>query len=198
MPKRLGPEPIYIAPRISGYIDNLGNPHVIDETTNTILNPHDAFDKITIYERQVKGWFLNEADKLIRYRNQNKGFIVLMICLSYFEGVEEYKTGQLSHNRSGQFFRNSIERIYPGQYTQNQLDELYGEGRCGLFHNGMVRGQIVIRNSFPNSIEFDNQRIKISPAKLLSDIKNDFEDFITLLRQDLTARNNFSSLYTNL
>jgi hypothetical protein len=198
MPKRLGPDPIYIAPGISGYIDNFGNPHVIDEKTNTILNPNDAFDKITIYERQVKGWFLNEADKLIRYSNQNKGFIVLMICLSYFEGVEEYKTGQLSNGQSRQFFRNSIERIYPGQFLQNQLNELYGEGRCGLFHNGMVRGQIVIRNSFPNSIVFENQRIKISPAKLLRDIKNDFENFITLLRQDQNARYNFSNLYTNL
>lgn len=198
MPKRLGTDPIYIAPGISGYIDYLGNPQVIDEATNTILNPHDAFDKITIYERQVKGWFLKEADKLIRYRNQNKGFIVLMICLSYFEGVEEYKTGQSSHNRSRHFFRNGIERVYPGRFSENQLDKLYGEGRCGLFHNGMVRGQIVIKNSFPNSLEFDNQRIKISPTKLLRDIKNDFDNFITLLRQDQNARNNFSNLYTNL
>lgn len=198
MPKRLGFEPIYIAPGISGYIDNLGNPHVIDETTNTILNPNDAFDKITIYERQVKGWFLNEAEKLVRYRNQNKGFIVLMICLSYFEGVEEYKSGELSNFHSKQFFRNSIERIYPGHFLQDQIDELYREGRSGLFHNGMVRGQILIRNSFPNSIEFEYPRIKISPTKLLRDIKNDFDNFIALLRQDLTARNNFSNLYTNL
>jgi len=198
MPKRLGRDPIYIAPGISGYIDMQGNPQVIDETNNTKLNPHDAFDKITIYERQVKGWFLKEGDKLIRYKNQNKGFIVLMICLSYFEGVEEYKTGQSSQNRSRQFFRNSIERIYPEQFSQNQLDELYVEGRCGLFHNGMVRGQIVIRNSFTKSIEFDNQRIKISPKKLLRDIKNDFENFITFLRQNQNARINFNNLYTNL
>ncbi|MGG5504261.1 hypothetical protein ACPDHQ_12635 [Myroides odoratimimus] len=198
MPKRLGLEPIYIAPEISGYIDHNGNPQVIDERTNTRLNPNDPFDKITIYERQVKGWFLHEADKLIRYRNKNKGFIVLMICLSYFEGVEEYKTGRLSNNNSKQFFRNSIERLYPGQFTQIQLDELYGQGRCGLFHNGMVRGQIIIRNSFQNSIEFDNQRIKISPKKLLTDIMDDFENFISLLRQDQNARNNFNNLYTNL
>lgn len=198
MPKRLGPDPIYIAPEISGYIDNNGDPQVIDERTNTPLNPNDPFDKITIYERQVKGWFLNEAQKLIRYRNQNKGFIVLMICLAYFEGVEEYKTGRFSHNHSRQFFRNSIERLYPRQFTQNELDELYSQGRCGLFHNGMVRGQIIIRNSFPNSIEFDNLRIKINPKKLLKDIMNDFDNFISLLRQDQNARNNFSNLYTNL
>lgn len=198
MPKRLGIEPIYIAPGISGYIDNHGHPHVYDEITNTNLNPQNDFDKITIYERQVKGWFFNEADKLIRYRNQNKGFIVLMICLSYFEGVEEYKTGQPSNHQSRAFFRNSVERIYPRQFSQNQLDELYGEGRCGLFHNGMVRGQIIIRNSFPNSIEFDNQRIKISPKKLLNDIENDFANFIDLLRQNQNARSTFSNLYTNL
>lgn len=198
MPKRLGIEPIYIAPGIIGCIDDRGIPRVHDEITNTNLNPQNDFDKIVIYERQVKGWFLDEADKLIRYRNKNKGFIVFMICLSYFEGVEEYKTGQLSKGRSKEFFRKSVERVYPGQFLQDQLDELYGEGRCGLFHNGMVRGQIVINNSFPDSIEFDNQRIKINPKKLLSDIKSDFDNFINLLRQNKNARNTFSKLYTNL
>lgn len=62
----------------------------------------------------------------------------------------------------------------------------------------MVRGQIIIRNSFPNSIEFEGQRIKISPKKLLNDIKNDFQNFINLLRQDENARNLFSNLYTNM
>lgn len=198
MPKRLGIEPIYIAPGIIGFIDDMGEPYVYDEVTKIRLNPNDSFDKITIYERQVKEWFLNEADKLIRYQNRNKGFIVLMICLSYFEGVEEYKCGRLSNGHSRRFFVNSIERVYPGKFSQNQLNELYREGRCGLFHNGMVRGQIVIRNSFPNSIEFDNQRIKISPSKLLADIKNDFEGFILLLRQNQNAREAFSNLYTNL
>lgn len=198
MPKRLGLEPIYIASKISGYLDNSGIPHVHDELNNLNLNPQDAFDKITIYERQVKKWFLAEADKLVRYKNDNKGFIVLMICLSYFEGVEEYKTGQFSNHNSRAFFTRSVDRLYPGQFSQNQLGELYGQARCGLFHNGMVRGQIIIRNNFISSIEFENQRIKINPKKLLKDITNDFENFIALLRQDENARNTFSNLYTNL
>lgn len=198
MPKRLGLEPIYIAPNIIGHIDNIGNPCIYDEVTNLYLNPNDDFDKITIYERQVKGWFLYEAQKLTRYRNQNKGFIVLMVCLSYLEGVQEYKTGQVSNGNSRIFFRNSVNQIYPNQFTQLQLDELYNEGRCGLFHNGMVRGQIVINNNFLNSIEFENQRIKINPKKLLIDISNDFENFVGLLRQNQNARTNFSNLYTNL
>jgi hypothetical protein len=198
MPKRLGQEPIYIAPNIRGNIDGFGSPQVYDELTNENLDPTNAFDKIRIYKRQVNGWFLDEADKLVKYKNQNKGFVVLMICLSYFEGVEEYKVGRRSNGRSREYFKNSIGRVYPNHFTDNQLNDLYSEGRCGLFHNGMVRGQIVIRNSFPNSIEFDGDRIKISPSKLLRDIKIDFEDYIHLLQVDTNARNSFNRMYTNL
>lgn len=198
MPKRLGREPIYIAPDIVGYIDEMGNPHIHHEITNENLDATNPFHKIQIYERQVNGWFLDQAEKLIRYNNQNKSFIVLMICLSYFEGVEEYIVGRFSNGRSREYFRNSVNRVYPGQFSDRQIDDLYGEGRCGLFHNGMVRGQIIIRNDFPNSIEFDNERIRISPAKLLRDIKIDFEAYIRLLKEDENARNNFDNLYTNI
>lgn len=198
MPKRLGKEIIYIAPNIAGNIDEQGSANVYDEISGEKLDPANSFDKIRIYERQVNGWFLDQADKLLRRNNQNKGFVVLMICLSYFEGVEQYKMGRFSNGRSEEYFKKSIERVYPGQFDDPQLKELYTEGRCGLFHNGMVRGQVVIRNSFPNSIEFQENRIKISPSKLLRDIKIDFEAFIKLLREDETARNNFNDLYTNL
>mgnify|MGYP003645312307 CR=1 FL=1 len=168
MPKRLRREPIYIAPQIIGKINEDGNPWVFDEITMEELNPNKPLDKIKIYERQVKGWFLEPAFKMARYRSENKGFIVLMICLSYIEGVEEYKTGQSSRNRSGEFFRNGLHRIFSGLFTDDQLNRLYREARCGIFHNGMVRGQIIINNQFENSLSFpDAETIKISPSKFL-------------------------------
>lgn len=198
MPKKLGTEPIYIAPKIIGFIKENGNPYVFDELNQQELDPLNVNHKILIYERQVKGWFINQAENLIKYKNQDKGFIVLMICLSYIEGVEEYKTGQNSQNRSREFFINSINKIFPNKFQNSEISELYREARCGLFHNGMVRGQIVINNSFNEAIKFSDNRIKISPSKFLNEIKIDFENFINELKTDNQKRANFNNLYTNL
>jgi len=200
MAKRLRSTPIYIAPKIIGFLDNNGNPIVADETNNNQLYPNNIDDKIIIYERQVTEWFLEPAHKLIKYRNRNKGFIVLMICLSYIEGVEQYKRGQGSNGRSRAFFIDSLERIYPNQYNHQNLGDFYSEARCGLFHNGMVAGRIIINNSFADSIVFDNGDIKISPSKFLRDISNDFRSYINELRDvnNHNSRNNFDNMYSNL
>ena len=114
MPKRLREDrTIEIAPEIKGCIQD-GRPVVYDEIGKRELNPIDIYDKITIYERQVKEWFLKPASRLLR--NRNNGFIVLMTCLSYLEGVEQYRRGETSHNRSRQFFIEAVNRLYPA-YT---------------------------------------------------------------------------------
>ncbi|WP_291100692.1 MULTISPECIES: hypothetical protein [unclassified Flavobacterium] len=199
MSKKLRKEPIFIAPDIFGWIDEQYNPHIFDDVNKVELNAYNAFDKITIYERQVKEWFLNPAIKLLKYNNRNKGFIVLMICLSYIEGVEQFKVGSSSDGRSKLFFRNSMNRIYPNMFNDNQLNNFYSQARCGLFHNGMVQGKIVINNSFERSIEFlDYTDIKISPSKFLKDIILDFENYIAELKNNEISRNNFSNMYSNI
>jgi hypothetical protein len=69
-----------------------GLPCVIDILANRNLNADDIYDKFTIYERQVQEWFLIPATRLVN--TQNSGFIILMTCLSYIEGIEQYRTGQ--------------------------------------------------------------------------------------------------------
>jgi hypothetical protein len=196
MPKKIKRAyPILIASQIVGYYEN-DTPKAFDTMKQKVLNPTNIDDKIYIYERQVKGWFLNKASKLIS--NEENGFIVLMICLSYFEGVEQYRKGVGSNGRSKEFFKNSIHRQYPDKFTDIQLDELYTEARCGLFHSGMVRGKIIINNEFTSSIEFpDGDTILISPEKILQDITKDFKKYIIDLRNPLntTVRNNFQQMF---
>lgn len=198
MPKRIREEPIYIAPGILGSIQD-GDYFVFDEQNAEELNPENVFDKIKIYERQVKGWFLEPALKMVRYKPKNKGFIVLMTCLSYIEGVEQYKEGVESNGASKRTFRNGLRRLYPHFTIDRQIDNLYGQGRCGLFHDGMVRGQIIIDNTFPDSIKFENNNdIKINPKKFLNDITNDFNNYIETLRVDIVERDKFDRMFTNL
>jgi len=92
-------EEIYLAPGIKGRNEK-GKPVVIDEIYNKNLDPTDINDKVIIYEREVKEWFLNPALALVEQNSFNKAFIVLMICMSYFEGVEQYKTGVKSETKS--------------------------------------------------------------------------------------------------
>lgn len=197
MPKRIRPdEDIYIAPGILGTYRN-GQYLAIDERNdNSELDPYDIDNKILIYERQVQDWFLNRATRLVN--GDNNGFIILMVCMSYLEGVEQYRQGLSSNGSSNLNFRQALHRIYPHQFEDDNLSRLYRQSRVGLFHDGMVRGDIIINNSFPSSIAFTNQDIRISPEKLLIDIKHDFRNYINSLRnQDNNElRNNFNQMFT--
>lgn len=199
MSKKLRRDPIYIAPDILGWLDENHNPQVIDEKTNRQLDPRSINDKILIYERQVTDWFLNPATSFTKYKSKNKGLIVLMICLGYLEGIEQYRMGQTSDGNSQRFFVSGLQRLYPGQYSDNQFRELYKQARCGLFHAGMVQGKIIINNTFSNSLEFiDDYDIKINPKTLLNDIKNDFQNFIQELRTNVESANRFDNMYSNI
>jgi len=198
MPKKLRQDSkIYIAPQILGWLDSNYDPVVQDERTDRSLDPRNIDDKILIYERQVNDWFLEPATNLTN--EWNNGFIVLMICMSYLEGVEQYIRGESSNNNSREFFTSAISRIYPNKYSPCDLEEFYREARCGLFHTGMVRGKIIISYSFNESIEFeDSSTINVNPQKLLEDIKSDFQAFIVKLKKDSNSRSKFDRMYSNI
>lgn len=198
MSKKLRRNPINIAPEIVGWLDEYSNPHITDNRTGRQLDPRNINHKIEIYERQVKDWFLIPATNLAKYKNENKGFIVLMVCLSYLEGIEQYRKGQDSNGNSRRFFVSAMERLYPKGFQNHQLEDFYSQARCGLFHNGMVRGRIIINNGFQKSIEFVGGDIKVSPSKLLKDIKDDFESYLQELRTDEQSRNTFDRMYSNI
>lgn len=197
-------EVIHITPQIIGKYEN-GNPVAIDKISNKRFNPKEVNDKVIIYESEVKEWFLNPALDLIKKNDFNNAFIVLMICLSYFEGVEQYKTGRRSGGRSKRSFKDSVNTVYPNKFTDAELEELYSKSRCGLFHNGMVKGGFTFSYEYPQPIEFqDNGRvIKVNPKLLLEDIIQDFEKYISLLKstnnpESIMARQNFDRLFTIL
>lgn len=198
MAKRIRTEPIEIAPNIIGAIQDNGNYFVFDKENNILLNPLNIDDKIKIYERQVKGWFLEPTLKMVNYKPESKGFLVLMSCLSYFEGVQQYRRGSSSNNSSKRTFIDAINSIYPNSFNDEQIGRLYDQARSGLFHDGMVRGQIIINSSYQNSIEFTDHDILINPKKLIKDILEDFNNYLQTLRENGEARDRFNSLFSNI
>lgn len=188
-------EPLYLAPGIKGWIDNQYRAKVIDEKNGQFLNPDNTFDKIKIYERQVKGWFLNRASRFLR--GDKNDLIVLMVCLSYLEGIEQYRRGESSHRRSQEFFKGTIHRLYPGKYSDPDLTDFYHEARCGLFHNGMIDKRIIFScTRFDSALEFkDNGDIEVNPKLFLRDIKEDFKNYIRELKRNRELQRNFNNQF---
>lgn len=194
MTKKLRSYWLRVAPDMRGRIHR-GRATVVDKRTNETLDPYNVDDKIKIYERQVKEWFLNKVSRSIR--GKYYGMIVLMVCLSYLEGVQQYREGKSSRNQSKKFFRDSLNRIYPGQFSRPQLDSFYEQARCGLFHNGMTDSMIVYKYDYEQPIDFSEPgTIKVNPKILLKDIKKDFRKYLRDLRTDPALRRNFDNMFS--
>lgn len=185
MSKSLSNAPLYVAPYIYAHSPTC----VVDEQNDDKqLYPLTTNNKILIYEREVNGWFLDVAAKLIEDDIKNNtiknGFVALMIGFSYIEGVEQYKSGLSSDGHSRSFFCKGFKKIFRGVNAgNNQINNLYTNARCGLFHNGMAGNQVVINYEFEFAIKF-NDAIEINPCLFLNAIQLDFNRYITLLKDD--------------
>lgn len=197
MPKRLRDYSIYLAPEIRGLRKSDGSHEVYDEKNQEYLNPNTIDDKIKIYERQVKEWFLNRASRVLK--GKDNGFIVLMISISYIEGVQQYINGRPSNGNSRVVFKQGLNRIFSLNVDNTKLNNFYSQVRCGLFHNGMSGNQVIISYSYPQPIDFSEyDAIKINPKTLLNEIRKDFSNYIAILKDqtNVTERENFSRMFS--
>lgn len=190
MSKRIRPdEAIYLAPKMLGKMKDDGTLIVIDQKNkNEELELNNIETKILVYEKEVKGWFLDRAKNFLR--SGDNDFIILMICMSYFEGVQQYREGETSNStsersgQSGRMFRDAVRNVYKdSNFSEPNLKSLYKESRNGLFHNGMVRGKIVLDRNFYPALTFKEDSIEINPHQLLIDIREDFNQYITDLKK---------------
>ena len=190
-------EEIYVAPKMLGKVKD-GAPIVIDEEKNAILDPNNLDDKIKIYEREVTEWFIQPALESLNNNSFLNSYLALMVCMSYVEGVEQYRQGSHSRRKSKKFFTNSINQIFPNKYSNKNIEKLYTEVRCGLFHNGMTNGSMIFNNEYPDSIKFENNKlIRVNPSKLLLDIKKNFQEYIKELKiqENTEIRTNFNKMF---
>jgi hypothetical protein len=197
MPKRLRNEPINLAAGITGVIDNNGRAYIYDNIKQKNLNPDNLDDKVMIYQRQVEKWFLECATRLIK--GKNNGFVILMIAVSYIEGVEQYREGISSLRQSKMFFKQGLKRIFSiSPEDECYLDNVYEQVRCGLFHNGMSEGNVIISYEYSKPIEFCSNDIKINPKLFLNEIKRDFSSYISILNnvENVDATNKFDCMFS--
>ena len=203
MSKRIMPDyPIYVAPQMLGeYVE--GSPIVLDERNGNTINPYQLNGKIIIYQRQVEGWFLEPAEYLLKQMYTQASFVVLSICLSYLEAVQQHKEGEPSRNNSRAFFLRAFQDVFSSSEMEDEFaDLLYIEGRCGLFHDGMTRGKMVYDMELDKAFKVINNgsqdTIYFHPKYCLEGVKAHFADYLGKLRneEEVTLRNNFGSMFT--
>jgi len=148
------------------------------------LDFNDIETKILIYEDRVKEWFLEIGKKL--KQDNEAGFVILQIALSYIEGNQQFREGKTSQGKSKLFFRKAMKRIFNELFrnrnTDAILDKFYEQARCGLFHDGMTRRFVTISGEFENALIINDSNIMINPHKFLDKVYNDFEDYVTQLK----------------
>jgi hypothetical protein len=152
---------------------------------------------------------IEPAQKILKLKN---GFYPgACILTSYFEGIMIYKHGEDSKDRSKQFFREGFVEVFMSSGSEPKTlekiaDEFYKEGRCGFFHDGMIRAKIVfapemdeaLRATLPKvngEIDMDGEieSILINPNEFLLYIEGHFNSFLNDLRNEANQelRDNF-------
>lgn len=131
------------------------------------------------------------------------GFVVLSICLSYLEAVQQYKEGSSSANNSKNFFLRAFQDVFSSSEMEDEFaDLLYREGRNGLFHDGMTRGKMVYDMNLDKAFKVINNGsqsiIYFHPTYCLKGVKAHFADYLSKLRneEERCLRHNFGKMFT--
>jgi len=151
-------------------------------------------DKITIFCEQTLGWQLDIADACINGGLEvmrHSGYAVLLIVLSYFEMIAEMKGlspfgGKGSQGKFNAGVLDVFRELSSSgpDVRDNVLKILYVSGRCGLYHEGRVRGRIIISGDFQGPLVYEphNRILGINPHKLVPKLKAHLEEYILALK----------------
>jgi hypothetical protein len=186
--------------------------------------PLNLEDKITIYERRIRGWFLDVAARLNQLKTPDVDFVILLILMSFFEGHAMYLEGDTNtkpHGKSMQFFTkgfvtvvksdvqfdSSISEEQKASLLESVAKMIYSEARCGLFHDGMIRHGITLyrgekgQETQALEVHIDKDRISISfnAPKLLKIVDRYVQNYVARLRDPDSAnddlRTNFQKTW---
>lgn len=178
-------------------------------TQEKLYNP-SIDDLVDILKDRVLNWLLEPAKILIEKKDGYFGALCLL--LTYFEGIWTYVTGIDSEGKSKKYFSAAFLDVFnsPDQNTdllKRVAKVLYEDGRCGFFHDGMLRNRIFLTElnqidilitlpRKPNGkvdVEGQIKSILIDPKYFIAAIERHFIDYLLCLRNplDKVKRENF-------
>ena len=159
-------------------------------------------DKIEVFIARIEGWQIGVAKEIIQKGITHRGFALLHIILSYFEMLGKYLDGFIKERKSRFYFTKGVKATFPeiGEEEEAFLDALYENVRNGLYHVGMTKINVMLRDDIPGSIGFNPERkiLVISPDRLVEDLDIRFHEYATQLRnprKNLDIRRKFEARF---
>jgi hypothetical protein len=140
---------------------------------------------IDVFEDAIGSWILHYASRLADLKENDAGMAVMILVAAYPETIECYSTGRDSKNRSKEFFRNGMKRVFPEltEVSDIVLDGVCDDLRNGLYHASMLKGSLVL---VPEGKAVDHaaeeQVFKINPFEFLRRVEQHFAEYVARLR----------------
>ncbi|MCK5043575.1 hypothetical protein KAR52_01055 [Candidatus Pacearchaeota archaeon] len=175
------------------FVDSENN-EVIDKRNHQKSN-YNIDSKILIYEDRQKTWFFDIAEKL--KRDNEAGFVVLMIATSYLESNQKYRDGLI--DGSNERIRKALQRIFDN-LPRKDIDKFVNKVRNGLFHDGITKKNLFITASQPEIFKSEGESMIINPHLFFDKIQEDFEMYISDLKNtsNTSLRTNFESFWNSI
>ena len=158
-------------------------------------------DKIEVFIARVEGWQLDVVGEMEEKDISNREVAILILLIGFFEMIAKYCDGYLGIGKSQFYFKVGLQQVFPDISSREQgfMKSLYSDVRCGLFHVGRPGSNVIIQNSAPGSIGYNDEHdmVMISPLILYNDISIFFNGFSKALRdtQNIKLRQNFEKRF---
>lgn len=157
-------------------------------------------NKIDVFTARIEGWQIGIAKEIINKKIPHRGFALLHIVFSYFEMIGKYVHGYIGNDKSKYYFGKGVEATLEVTPTEEAfLQALYSSVRNGLYHLGMTKINVMLRDDIPGSIAFNSERniLAICPDRLVEDLDIRFHDYVSELRnpKNVKLRENFEKRF---
>lgn len=160
--------------------------------------------KILMYEDRIKGWLLNFGRNILK--DKNSDFLLLMICISYLEGNQQFRNGRPSKAKETQeILKKSLKRMLkvPNIKKHQKLFDLFTrEIRHGLAHGGLVKKHCLTNRNleYPFMIDEEGESIIVNPLSLFELVEIDFKIYLSSLKdpENRILRKNFEKCWRML
>lgn len=167
-------------------------------------------DLVDVFKDRVLNWLFEPVKKLMSEKDGCFGALCLL--LTYFEGIWIYITGEDSKGKSKKYFNDAFLDIFSASgHAANLLNRvaeiMYEDGRCGFFHDGMLRSRIFLtelnqidmlitvprRSDGTIDVNGKIESILIDTKYFMAAIERHFIDYLLCLRnpEENVKRENF-------
>lgn len=161
--------------------------------------PDDAWvnwsfeEKVRLFQEQIQGWVIDVARDIKQKSIPHADFAILSILLSYFENISKFVEGYDGRSESRNHFLQGVRLVYPKKFQKKTIELLYDQARNGLYHVGLTGTKVELDCSIPCGLIYQKQRFIICPEKLIKELQNHFDKYISNLKNssNRSLRKNF-------